>query len=261
MPPGHPNLLFRSQRRLVIVSGSEPIDPDTIAYFDAVVPEYGVYRLEGPVKFIAEHMDADSSLIDVGSGTGNTLAHVREQTGISNLAALDVSGECLRVLKTRLDCEVLHGSILDTSLIEGIGPRFDFVVLAAVLHHLIGRSRRQSSEYAALAVENSKRLLAPGGHLLIVEPVFSPRAAMTAVFYLKKAITKLTSSRVGILGYGNNIGAPVVSYYTPRQLSELANTGAPCTVVHSDNDPEGLPSLLELILERDNIDLFLRKGA
>src|ERR1700730_13643139 len=144
-----------------------PIDAATVEYFDSLVPEYGTDRLAVVARFSNAHQIPDASLIDVGAGTGNTLKFIENETGIGRLAAFDVSRRCLDQVKEHLDCELLQGSILDTEFIEKIGPRFDFVVVAAVLHHLIGRSRRQSHEYAALAVVNAKRLLKPGGYLII----------------------------------------------------------------------------------------------
>ena len=140
-------------------------------------------RLADTAQFISEHSNSDASLIDVGSGTGNTLVYLSETCGITDLAAIDVSSECLRVLEKRLDSQVHHGSILDREFVQSIESKFDFAVIAAVLHHLIGRSRGQSRQYAELAVANAKRLLKPGGYLIIHEPVFSPPISMSGVFY------------------------------------------------------------------------------
>jgi SAM-dependent methyltransferase len=236
------------------VDESTPLDPETTTYFDSCVPEYSIERLGDAAQFIRAHRENDASLIDVGAGTGNTLAYLRESTGIGSLAALDVSGESLRLLRDRVSCEIHQGSILDRDFVDAIGSRFDFAIVAAVLHHLIGRSRRQSRALARIAVENSKRLLKPGGYLIIHEPVFSPQVAMSGVFYLKKAVTRFTNKRVGVLGYWNNVGAPVVSYYTTGQVRELAHAGAPATLVHFHSDPDA-PRLLNRLLNRESVTL------
>ena len=90
--------------------------------------------------------------------------------GIEGTAGLDVSARCLEQTRERVDAETFLGSVLDRELVDSIGPKYDFAVVAAVLHHLIGDSRRESREHAKLAVANSKRLLKPGGHLIIHEP-------------------------------------------------------------------------------------------
>jgi SAM-dependent methyltransferase len=240
------------------VASKAPLDPETEAYFDTCVPEYGVERLAETAQFIAQHGGPDASLIDVGAGTGNTLAYLKESAGITDLAAIDVSSECLKVLGERVESKVHHGSILDRKFMESIDQKFDFAVIAAVLHHLIGKSRGQSREYAEMAVVNSKLLLKPGGHLIIHEPVFSPPIAMSAVFYLKKFITRFTSGRVGIGGYWNNIGAPVVSYYNSDQVRRLASAGPPSTVVDEHEQPETLARLLRPFMKRASLTLVVR---
>jgi hypothetical protein len=58
-------------------------------------------------------------------------------------------------------------------------------------------------------------------HLIVVDEGFSPAKAVDAVFYLKRAVTRVTSRRIGILGEWNNIDPPVVFYYTNEQLVEM----------------------------------------
>ena len=63
------------------VENRTPLDPETEAYFDACVPEYSVERLADTAQFISEHSNSDASLIDVGSGTGNTLVDRAKPAG------------------------------------------------------------------------------------------------------------------------------------------------------------------------------------
>ena len=58
----------------------------------------------------------------------------------------------LAKVEERLGCETHLASILDTARADEIGPRFDFAIVAAVLHHLIGSTRRDSRRLAELAV-------------------------------------------------------------------------------------------------------------
>ena len=235
-------------------------DEDTVAYFDQHTPEYGTSRLEPAARFIRERGHEGSSLIDVGCGVGNTLEYLVHAGGIEGTAGLDVSARCLEQTRERVDAETFLGSVLDRELVESIGPKYDFAVVAAVLHHLIGDSRRESREHAKLAVANSKRLLKPGGHLIIHEPVYSPYSAMTALFYVKKTVTRITDRRVGLFGYWNNIGAPVVSYYTEPVLEEMLRAGEPATVVERHVERWEPPRLVRPFVGKASVTLIARKA-
>jgi SAM-dependent methyltransferase len=212
-------------------------DAGTEAYFDAHVPEYSVGRLSHVERFLRRHAGPNSSLIDLGCGTGNTLEHLRTATPIAHVAGLDVSAACLAVTRERLGCVTHHGSIYDPRVVDAVGSRFDFALLAAVLHHLIGGTRTESRRYARMALQHAARMLKPGGHLLVVEPIFYPPRAMDAVFYVKKAVSHATTRRIPILGYWNNIGAPVVSYYTNEQLADMVESVAGLAIEERHVDP------------------------
>jgi SAM-dependent methyltransferase len=200
-------------------------DPDTVAYFDARVPEYSVSRLSDAVAFIAGGASRESSLIDVGCGAGNALAYLRAHTDIERLAGLDVSARCLEQTQRRVRADLYEGSILDRGFISRLPHDFDFAVIAAVLHHLVGHTRAASRAYAVEAIRNAISLLRPGGHVLVVEPAFYPPRVMDGVFWIKRTASRVTKRRIGILGYWNNIGAPVVSYYTNEELRIIVDQG------------------------------------
>ncbi len=240
------------------VASETPRDEATVAYFDEVVPEYGTARLEFAARFIAEHSGPESSLIDLGCGTGNTLVYLSEQAGIDRVAGLDVSRNCLERLRARLDCETHHGSILDDEVVAGIEGDYDFAIVAAVLHHLIGRTRAESKRHAMLAIDNALALLKPGGHLIVHEPIYYPSWAMSAVFYVKKGVTRITGKRVPLLGYWNNIGAPVVSYYTNEELTEMLARGGG-ELVAEEIRPEEVPRAVRRVIRKTSTTLVLRK--
>ena len=237
-----------------------PHDEATVAYFDDCVPEYGTSRLQFAARFVADRAEPGSGLIDIGCGTGNTLAYLSAEAGISNVAGLDVSENCLDQVRERLDCETHHGSILDSEMIAHIDARFDFAIVAAVLHHLIGRTRAESRRYAMLAVDNALSLVKPGGYLIVHEPVYYPSLAMSAVFYVKKGVTRMTSKRVPLLGYWNNIGAPVVSYYTNEGLIEMVTRGDNELVAEEIREEE-VPRAVRKLLRRTSTTLIVRRPS
>ena len=104
-------------------STQAPRDEATAAYFDSHVPEYSVERLNRAVEFIQAHADPGASLIDLGCGTGNTLAHLHDQTPIAEVAGLDVSARCLEIARQRTSCETYLGSIFDRSIVPAMVGR------------------------------------------------------------------------------------------------------------------------------------------
>jgi SAM-dependent methyltransferase len=235
-------------------------DAATAAYFDAYIPEYSLERLAHVVDFLRRRAAPEASLIDLGCGTGNTLAELQAATPVADVAGLDVSARCLARTRERLGCVTYHGSIFDPGIVDAVGRRFDFALLAAVLHHLIGRTRTESRRYAQRALENAARLLLPGGHLLVLEPIFYPPRAMDAVFYVKKAVSRVTTHRVPILGYWNNIGAPVVSYYTNEELEEMVTSVDGLEIVERHAEPALLGSVLGRVIRKNDTTLVARSA-
>lgn len=236
-------------------------DENTIEYFDKNIPEYPLYRFNYTVKVINRCSCEDSSLVDIGCGTANMLEFLRKETPIQDLCGIDVSQNCLLKTQKRVSCETFLGSILDNNFIERIPRRFDFAILGAVLHHLVGKTRKKSKEYALLAISNSLTLLENGGYLIIFEPTFYPSISMDIVFYLKKLITKITSKRVQILGEWNNIGAPIVSYYTNEELLEMIGYINHCQIVDKEIKEHDLNFLWRLagITRRTDTTIVVRK--
>jgi SAM-dependent methyltransferase len=239
-----------------------PRDEKTVQYFDSHVPEYSEERLQFAADALKALIDspAEASLVDLGCGAGNTLRYLAERADIRTLYGVDVSEKLLARAQAQVNCHTLNHSLLDPRLTEIIDRQFDVAVLAAVLHHLIGRTRTASRRLAEQAVDTAWRLVKPSGHLVVVEPVFYPRAAMTAVFYVKKLVSSFTSERVALYGYWNNIGAPVVSYYGNEQLLEMIERCPGAVLVERDIDPDPL-GWQNVILSKTNTTLIARKTS
>jgi SAM-dependent methyltransferase len=236
-------------------------DEATAAYFDSHVPEYSVERLERVAEFLRREAGPGSSLIDLGCGTGNTLAHLVATTPVEDVAGLDVSARCLERTREQVGCVTYEGSVFEPGVVDAVGRRFDFAVLAAVLHHLIGPTRAASRRYARAALDNAARLLVPGGHLLVLEPIFYPTLAMDAVFYAKKAVSRITTRRVPMFGYWNNIGPPVVSYYTNEELAAMVEAVPGLRIVEHHADRASLGPLLGRVIRKDDTTLVARLSS
>jgi SAM-dependent methyltransferase len=236
-------------------------DAATEAYFDSRTPEYdAASRFAHAARWIRRLAREDSTLVEVGCGSGNVLAYLRDESGVRRLAGLDVSLRALGRARERTGCDTHAGSILDADLVRGLAGRFDFAVLGAVLHHLVGRTRRASRERARLALAHSLSLVRPGGHLIVHEPVFSPRWATGALFYVKRAAAALTSRRLELFDRWNNLGPPVVLYYTGEELVRMVEADPRAEVLDVRSEPAYLSSLQRaLSLRREDTTVVVRR--
>lgn len=243
-----------------MATGAASEDPKTVRYFDEHAPEYSVERLAFATRAVAQRARPGASLVDLGCGAGNTLAHLIEHTPVTDAVGVDVSATLLARCREYAGCETRLGSIFDPALPAAIGRRFDFAIVAAVLHHLIGLTRARSRAHARQAVRNALALLEPGGHLIVVEPVFGPRLAMDALFYVKQAVSSVTTRRVFVGDhYWTNFGAPVVSYYGNAELEAMI-TGEGAEIVEREVLPEDM-GRLDLVLAKTNTTIVARAAG
>lgn len=236
-----------------------PAHSRTVDYFETHRHDYSPRRLRFAAAMIKERRRGADSLIDVGCGTGNVLRTLVDDTGVTNVHALDVSASCLDVVRERVGCPTIQASILDEHDVAPLRGRFDFVVMAAVLHHLVAGTRRSSAREARRALSSALSLAKPGGHLLIVEPVFAPRQAMTAVFWVKRSMTVVTARRVPVLGYWNNVGAPLVSFYSHAEVVRMAATLDDAEVVSVERESRSL-GWLDAVLTRADTTVLVRRS-
>lgn len=209
-------------------------DGKTLDYFDRFTPHYNPARFQFAIDYLKANGRAEHRLLDIGCGDGATLYLIQQHTPVRGLVGLDISGNYLRKAEQLVGCQTIEGSILDDELIDCHEGQFDFCTLGAVIHHLIGKDRRESLQFAEQCIRNSFRLLSPRGSLLIFEPTFRPAWLMTVAFWIKKIVTRFSNNRVEILRKWANLGQPIVSYYTDAQISHLAESLPDSKVVQND---------------------------
>ena len=236
-------------------------DARTEHYFETLTPTYSPRRYRPVLKFLRQDARKSSSLLDVGCGSGNVLAMVRKGTPVAELAGLDVSARYLTQCASNVPgCQTHEGSIVNASLADEMGRKYRYVMVGAVLHHLVGRTRRALRELTRRALENAWALVAPGGALIVMEPTFRPRWVMWGLFHVKRVVGRLTSRRVPLLGYWNNIGEPVVSYYSHVEM-EAAIDRLGGEMILARKRTRRLPVMWRLagLTERADSVLILRK--
>ena len=130
-------------------------------YLDMVraeVPDYD--RLQAVVAEAAGEIAADA-ILDLGTGTGETLRHVMQQHPAARAVGIDESDAMLSVARTVVPNADLRVARLQDELPDG---PFDLVVSALAVHHLDAR------EKAALFRRVAQRLT-PGGRFVLADVI------------------------------------------------------------------------------------------
>jgi len=209
-----------------------PRDEQTIDYFDRYTPVYMEKFYDDVVELINKFGSGRDSVIDIGCGTGNILNYLKNVTQLKTFCGMDVSGNCLDVMRKKYGFTAMQASILDDLYINGVTYKYDFVLMGAILHHLIGSNRKVSHSLASQAVRNGLKLLKDDGYLIVVERMFYPALIHDIAFCVKRFVTRFIPGRFHILGHHiSNIGAPVVSYYSPDQLKQILEDENRCSIV------------------------------
>jgi tRNA (cmo5U34)-methyltransferase len=136
-------------------------DPDT--YLDlmrAEVPAYG--RLQEAVAEATEGMEA-TAVLDLGTGTGETIAAVLARHPGCRAVGIDKSEGMLAAARTRLAGLPVHLSVADLGDPLPKGP-FDLVVSALAVHHLDGPAK--AGLFARVARE-----LRPEGRFVLADVI------------------------------------------------------------------------------------------
>ena len=90
-------------------------------------------RFDETARFLAEHLpDRQASLLDVGCATGGLLRALREE-GFQNLAGLDPSPVCVKLVQERGDARAIEGALHD---LPALGEQWDVVCATHVLEHV-----------------------------------------------------------------------------------------------------------------------------
>ncbi len=239
-------------------------DEHTQRYFDENTPAYSLGRYKEVVEFLRADATAGSSLLDVGCGSGNILKLIARNTPVNHLAGIDVSRAYLDQCADAVPgCETHLASILDKDLQARIGRRYRFVLVGAVLHHLVGHSRPQSLEHARAGLLGAWSLVEAGGGLILMEPTFRPQWLMSALFHVKRLVSRVTSGRVSLFGHWNNLGEPVVSYFSHAQLIREVGTLPGAGIELDLKKTQRLPLIWRLagVTERADSVLVVRKQA
>jgi tRNA (cmo5U34)-methyltransferase len=129
-----------------------------LAMVRAEVPDYD--RLQAEVAHAAGEIDADL-ILDLGTGTGETLRRVTQQHPGARAVGIDESDAMLGVARTVVPNADLRVARLQDELPDG---PFDLVVSALAVHHL-------DDDGKASLFRRVAQRLAPGGRFVLADVV------------------------------------------------------------------------------------------
>lgn len=122
-----------------------------------------------------------TSILDLGTGTGETLGHVLARHPSAHVIGLDESEGMLDVARTRL--EPYDVTLRQADLLDDLPPGpFDVVTSALAVHHLDGEGK-------ATLFERVAAVLGPGGRFILGD-VILPEDPVSAVIPLTDGCDK-----------------------------------------------------------------------
>ena len=180
------------------------------------------------IDFIHNHMSSGDRILEVGGGSGAFLDLVLENTNIKEAYNLELVYEAYKKQVNDNIC-LMGGNALDLPFKD---HSFDWVVVKNLLHHLVGRTRRESKAFAKRGVGELTRVTKDGGYILILDEYNKYKLFSSILFYLTLFFS-IFSISFKSFGWGKNV---IVSFLTPDETKNfLAKSGK-----------------IEIILSREN---------
>lgn len=140
--------------------------------------DYWKYLVGRAINLAGVDRDADLRILDIGSGSGNTVFAAAEIMPKSTIFANDISPQLLKILVGIQDhIPELEGRIeaycFDLHKDFFADDTFDLVIGGAILHHMLDPEA---------ALRNVALWLRPGGKILLIEPLEIGGHIMAAIY-------------------------------------------------------------------------------
>ena len=152
-----------------------------------------------------------------GGGSGAFLDLVLENTSIKETYNMELVYDAYMKQVNGGIC-LIGGNALDLPFED---RSFEWVVVKNLLHHLVGRTRRESKAYAKRAVEELTRVTKDGGYIIILDQYNRHRLFSSVIFYLTLFFS-VFSIGFKSFGWGKDV---IVSFLTPDETRSFL-TGA-----------------------------------
>lgn len=131
--------------------------------------------LEATTEAVARHVERPRHALDLGAGTGNVTAALRQRFPQAALVALDGAPAMLDVARARVpDAAFVERSFGARGWTRDLGT-YDAVTSAGAVHHLDARGKRR-------LMKDVFSLLRPGGVLVLADPVAGETRAQARLY-------------------------------------------------------------------------------
>lgn len=143
------------------------------------------------LKFIKANIKKKSSMVDIGGGGGAFTKLCQDHIQNLNISIVDPSIELLH--KQNIEgVKLIVGRLPDELNVSGL---FDFIHIKEVLHHITGKSIKDSKKMVKKSLISVQKILKNDGYLLIHEEFdeswIIPTLTRSLIFYILKIQNKL----------------------------------------------------------------------
>ena len=162
------------------------------------------------LRFLIAHIETSKArkpqLMDIGGGNGKCAEVTSRALAESHVDVIDVSPLAREHFTRSPSCSLMFGDFLSLPF----SKKYDFIIMRTVLHHMVGRTERESLDRQIATLQKAKGLLVPGGSIFITENFYVPLVGADTTGRLIFELTKLqTVARVTRLLGANTAGEGV----------------------------------------------------
>lgn len=170
------------------------------------------------IEYLSKKTRDGDRVLDVGCGSGAFLEYVLEKTPASKGYGIDISSGMLPDNAGKKSGYILG----DAQSIPFKESSFDTVHLDTVLHHVVGRTRAEYKRQVIAVLGEIRRVLKPGGDLVLTERVQRGRFLRDvhlslAIFYTLKYASFLAKP----FYRRARIQQPPISFYSENEIFQM----------------------------------------
>jgi len=165
------------------------------------------------VDFIHSTCSVGSKILEVGGGSGYFLDLVAQNTPVRALYNCELVPE-IYSKQVNGDICLIGGTVLKLPFKDS---SFDYVVIKNLLHHLVGRTRRESKENCRKAIDELCRVVKNAGYVIVLEQYNRYDIFASIIFYITLFLS-IIGAGFKPLGLRKNV---IVSFFTPDGIITL----------------------------------------